>query len=128
MHGGQVLSVIRHELEGAGYLTDVLVMRAEEYGVPQRRRRVLIVGRRPHLPALEPPPPMTRFDTAQLALDPVPMVYSASEALGDLPPLVPGQDGTTLDYVSEPQNSFQEFVRGRLTPDVLVGRLLSGRR
>jgi DNA (cytosine-5)-methyltransferase 1 len=128
MHGGEVLSLIRRELENAGYLTDVWVLRAEEYGIPQRRRRVLIIGRRSHLPGSEPPLPITRFDTVPDALSAVPLVYSASEALSDLPPLVPGQDGSALDYLTEPQNSFQEFVRGRLTPDGLVGRLLAGRR
>lgn len=44
--GEQILPLINHALEGAGYDLDVQLFEAEKYGVPQKRRRHIIIGRR----------------------------------------------------------------------------------
>lgn len=128
MHHGAVLELIRRELEVAGYLTDVWIVRAEEHAVPQRRRRILIVGRRSDTPALSPPLPVTRMEGEQLVLDPLPVVYSVAEALGDLPPLEPGQDGSSLPYRSDPKNPYQAFLRGQISPEALISGIMQGLR
>jgi len=128
MHRGGVLALIRRELERPGYVTDVWDLRAEQHGVPQRRRRILIVGRRPGTPALSPPVRITRLENDEPGFDQLPIVYSVDEALGDLPPLEPGQDGSGLPYRSDPRNSYQAFVRGGVRPDVLVAKLSGGLR
>jgi DNA (cytosine-5)-methyltransferase 1 len=128
MHRGEVLAVIRRELEQAGYVTDVWIVRAEEHAVPQRRRRILIVGRRSDTPTLSPPVPITRLENEQLGFDRLPVVYSVAEALDDLPPLEPGQDGSGLSYRSDPKNPYQAFLRGRIRPETLIARLAQGLR
>lgn len=128
MHGGQVLALIRRELERAGYVTDVWVVQAEQFGVPQRRRRVLIVGRKPGRDPFVAPEPITSLDIDQLTVNALPKVYSVLDALGDLPALRPGQDGSALPYRSEAQNSYQAFMRGSLSVDALVAHLRSGIR
>lgn len=42
---------------------------------------------------------------------------TAEEALGDLPSLVPGEDGTHLDYAGPPSSRYQALMRGLISPD-----------
>ena len=45
---GKDLDVIRDELEGETYETDVKVLNAANFGVPQTRKRIIIVGTKPN--------------------------------------------------------------------------------
>jgi DNA (cytosine-5)-methyltransferase 1 len=67
-----------------GYSTAVEVLNAEQYGVPQTRRRAILVARRDGVPATMPAPTHSRYYTADpTRLDPgvLPWV-SMAEALG----------------------------------------------
>lgn len=71
-------------LREAGYSVDTDVLRAEQYGVPQIRRRAFLVARRDLVPAMLPEPTHSRFYTRDpTRLDPgvLPWV-SMAEALG----------------------------------------------
>lgn len=74
-NGGQAYDLIKTELECCGYKIDARLYRLEEYGVPQSRHRVLIVGFRNDL-GMEfvPPAPTTpsRPVTAREALAKIP--------------------------------------------------------
>lgn len=120
MRGGSVLAVIRRELEKTGYETRIWTLNADDYAVPQRRRRVLIIGQRPGTPAIQPPPAVTRHLPNQEGLEKLPRAYSVAEALSDLPALVPAQDGSQLPYASAPTNAYQAFLRGRISASALL--------
>jgi DNA (cytosine-5)-methyltransferase 1 len=47
--GGNTISVIKKELEKAGYLVKMDVFNSSDYGLPQKRNRVIIFARRRHL-------------------------------------------------------------------------------
>ncbi|WP_108861936.1 DNA (cytosine-5-)-methyltransferase [Ruegeria sp. Alg231-54] len=113
MEGGLVLKQIRYELEKVGYSVQVHTIGAHEYGVPQRRTRVLLLGVRldAKLPIL--PVPVTAWDSKQLSLE-LPSTPSVSEAISDLPPIEPAQDGSDLDYISRPLNRLQAFFRDEI--------------
>lgn len=83
---------------------------ADEYGVPQRRKRVIVAGFR-RLPAfkLDAPP----LSSGLLGVKPV----SVLEALNDLPAVMAGEDGTDLDYRSLPETSYQQLMRGKASAD-----------
>ncbi len=127
MHGGAVVDLIRQELGAAGYETDLWIVRAEEFGVPQRRHRVLIVGHRRGRARPSRPAPVTVLPS-KMTVDGLPASYTAKEALGDLPPLKPGQDGANLAYTSEPQNLYQLYARDNLSPAEFLNALSEGRR
>jgi Cu/Zn superoxide dismutase len=42
-------------------------------------------------------------------------VSTVQQALGDLPPLVTGEDGSSKNYVSDPLHSYQSFMRSYIT-------------
>ena len=48
--GRRQLHEVRHRLHAVGYKTDVALLHAEAYGVPQRRRRLLLLASRDRLP------------------------------------------------------------------------------
>jgi DNA (cytosine-5)-methyltransferase 1 len=81
---------------------------AEEYGVPQRRKRVIIAGFRRLAPANLPAAPLSR---GLVGVHPV----SVIEALDDLPPLLAGEDGSALSYLAAPNTDYQRLMRGELS-------------
>lgn len=46
---GNTISVIRNELENAGYIVKMDVFNSNDFGLPQKRNRVIIFARRKHL-------------------------------------------------------------------------------
>jgi DNA (cytosine-5)-methyltransferase 1 len=77
--GLHVLNQLRDQLHSDGYRSDVQVVNALDYGVPQNRRRVLVIARMPSAAGVNVLP---RHPQA---------VRSVWDAIGDLPaPAVPG--------------------------------------
>lgn len=83
-----------------GYTTDYKTLKAEEYGVLQKRRRVIIIGRRGkkkfEFPELEPTPNNWQVK---------------SDLFFDLPALVPGQEMPTAKYT----NQINEYLESTAT-------------
>ncbi|MBQ4411586.1 MAG: DNA (cytosine-5-)-methyltransferase [Candidatus Methanomethylophilus sp.] len=46
MEGGKVIDMIKNDFKEVGYFVDARVLNAAEYGVPQQRERVIIIGNR----------------------------------------------------------------------------------
>jgi len=100
------------------------VLSAEKFGVPQRRKRVIVVGfADPARPAWTPPAAVTRLRKRQEPMDGHPEAISVEEALSDLPELGPGEDGCHLPYRQEPGNSYQALMRGAITPETYLSLL-----
>lgn len=89
---------------------------AEEFGVPQRRKRVIIAGFRRCKPTPLPAAPLSR---GLIGVRPI----SVLEALDDLPKLAAGQDGSTLPYASEPKTDYQLLMRGGIPAQEYTRRL-----
>lgn len=119
MEKGKVLEMIKSELEQTVSHVDVWKLAAERYGVPQRRTRIVLVGiKNPGLKANQPQPVTYWGDKTEQ--DNLPLVFTAEEVLSDLPALKSGQDGSTMEYVSPPQNIYQKLMRG----DIKVSKYL----
>ena len=115
MSGGAFLQRILAGFDKAGYDAQVWKMNAAEFGVPQRRVRVVIVGvRRDGMTPPRKPVEWCSLSAGGL-LDAEPVV-TVDEAIGDLPRLTAGQDGSGLEYASKPASSYQALMRGEMTP------------
>ena len=126
--GGQIVTEIQEKLAELGYEVGIRILHTEDFGVPQERRRVFIVGTRlgwedPLFPpGTHGPSPKPADDDRSVqgkyihrwkprkGRQPLPLV-SVWEAIGDLPPLTNGGPEATT-YICEPQTEFQHRARG----------------
>ena len=103
MQGGKVIQTIVEEFANAGeqgYNVAYKILRASDYGVPQNRERVVLVGFRKDLEA-EPCFPIP-FQHKYITVD---------EAIGDLPQIAAGQGSEVQEYRCEAQNEYQRLMR-----------------
>jgi DNA (cytosine-5)-methyltransferase 1 len=95
MRNGKAIHEIGQLMAGIGYfLYEPMLLRSEEYGVPQLRRRVFLVGSKKKLPIMAPRP-LFSYDKSDLP-DPI----SVGEAIGGLPelPINSGSPTIVCDY------------------------------
>ena len=105
--GGRAVEEIHSGLSALGYDVEARILRAEEYGVPQERRRIFFLGNRCGIPIAWPEP------THGPGLLPFVTVW---DAIGDLPPLENGEDaGRSLPYRTSPTNVYQAMLRRNST-------------
>lgn len=99
---------IETKLASMGYSMSARVLNAAEYGVPQRRKRAIIVAAREG--TITFPDPTHGPDDAA-ALFPLHPYVTIWEAIGDLPSLKEGGGESPGPYASEPFSSFQKDRR-----------------
>lgn len=99
-YGEEVLE----NLDIAGYYSLAKVLHAEDFGVPQKRRRVFVLGFRKDLGIKSPDFPKP------------PLVsVSVEQAIGDLPSLKAGEGRDPIEYPFLPQNDYQKKRRAKST-------------
>lgn len=101
MDGGRLFPKIQSEFEEIGYNLKYKLLDAVDFGVPQHRERVILVGFK-GLNCFEYPLP-----THGEGLKPY---VTLEDAIGDLPILKSGQNSNV--YASPASNDFLSFVRG----------------
>lgn len=129
MDGGRVFRMVREAFGDVMPKLQGWLLNADEYAIPQRRKRVILVGVHDSDVNVDAPVPVTSchaergdlFATVQPAI-------TVEEALSDLPPLESGEDGSMLDYASPPTTTYQAFVRGMLSPREYLERIRTGLR
>jgi len=125
--GGLTLQAILSILENHGYQSDVRILYAPHYGVPQTRWRTIIIGLREGLqintvfpePIYEAPIRVnfsSRFEGRNIVALPgkveLPQYISVKDAIDDLPVLKNGEIGTGIkEYRTQPKNNFQRAMR-----------------
>ncbi len=104
---GQAVQAIIESLEALGYGVEYRTLKAEEYGVPQERRRVVFLGNRIGAPIIWPE------QTHGKGMLPFTTV---TEAISDLPILANGEDPKCpLPYRTEPSSYLQHQLRANTT-------------
>lgn len=101
--GEKIIDLLKEAFREIGYTITLQVLNAADYGVPQRRRRVIIVGLREGEFRF-PEPTHSEKDGKK------PRYVSVREALGDLPPAVEDENGLAW-FTGPPQNGYQERMR-----------------
>jgi DNA (cytosine-5)-methyltransferase 1 len=121
--GGRVFDMVRSELLKEAKSLSTWKMKAEEYGIPQRRTRVILIG---GLQPVSPPPPVTQLEAQATLFGILPPAVTVRDALSDLPPLAPGEDGSTKEYLCEPLHPYQRFMRGIISAEEYLATLAAG--
>ena len=104
MQNGQVIRTIVEEFANAGkfgYNVVYKVLKASDYGTPQNRERVILIGFRKDL-NIQPTHPTPYAMDGYVTVD---------DAISDLPQINAGEGIEGAKYSSEPTNLFQQFVR-----------------
>jgi DNA (cytosine-5)-methyltransferase 1 len=127
MQKGAVLDAIVKSLKNEEYSVSVLNLKAEEFGVPQRRRRVFVVGRKDGSTTTSPSglfSPLVRGKTranVSLGTKNIPPPVSVSEAISDLPSIVSGGGEDMIEYSeSWTDSDYQRHMRGSLSFDDFI--------
>lgn len=102
--GGAIVREIQAGMRKLGYRVDMKPLKAEEYGVPQERRRVFFIAtNEEHCPIMFPAathgPELEQFVTVW-------------DAISDVPELANGEDAGCQKYRTPPQNAYQAILRG----------------
>lgn len=116
--GEKVFEIIKRTFANLGYFVEIWVLNAAEYGIPQIRERVFIVGNKQTESIGAPPPTHTLANTGSnsfqsslfngYGLSPA---YSLWDAISDLPHLNAREGEEEQPYISEALNDFQRQAR-----------------
>jgi DNA (cytosine-5)-methyltransferase 1 len=101
--GGNVVREIFDGMRSLGYRVEMKLLRAEEFGVPQERRRIFFIATRSNADVVFPKP------THGPGLLPLVTVW---DAISDLPTLENGATHVLTGYAKPPQNHYQILLRG----------------
>ena len=110
MGNGELLEIIVELFESLNYQVKFQLLNSANFGAPQIRERVIIVGTKKGL-SFDYPNQTHREPevAAKLWSSALPVWRTLGEAIGDLPRIESGQIG--LKYSSPPQNDFQRLMR-----------------
>lgn len=116
MQGGELIQTIIELFESAGYHVQLKLLNSADYGAPQVRERVILIGTLDDRKFIYPK--ATHYDPELgKPADPSMRPYvTLGEALGDLPSIQSGESAT--HYATEPQNEYQRLMRANAPSDI----------
>ena len=109
MQGGELIKNIISLFESIGYHMQMRLLNAADYGAPQIRERVILVGTLDKRPFIYPKPTHYNPEVGMPSDTSLKPYVTLGEALGDLPSIKTGQNAT--EYASAPQNEYQAKMR-----------------
>ncbi|MBP3742708.1 MAG: DNA cytosine methyltransferase [Treponema sp.] len=105
--GEKIIYLLQSAFKNVGYTISTKVVNAADYGIPQKRKRVLIVGLKDNKEFVFPAP--THNENGENGLK---KYVSVQEALGDLPEAIQDENGVS-NYKSSPMSDYQKRIRGK---------------
>ena len=124
MEGGQVLKLVHDTLESAGYDLEIWEIAMDEYGIPQKRKRIMLVGKKNSSFSFLKPSKKTSITTDTNMFTSLKPPISVESAIGDLPSLEVNEDGSGKPYGSNPTNDYQKLMRGLILPSEYIDNLI----
>jgi len=113
IEGGRAVEEIHERLHGLGYHVEARTLKAEEFGVPQERRRIFFIGVRDGHAVKWPEP--THGSATDLFTRHLRPLVTVADAISDLPPLLMGGGAEAMPQVGPPNSEYQRALRGNST-------------
>lgn len=112
--GELVISIIKKELEALGYNVSYSILEATNYGVPQIRKRLVLVGSKKPLTEYFPSITHTIQEEGMDSLfeDNLKKCPTLWDAISDLPQISACKGSEEMQYTSESQTELQQLLRG----------------
>ncbi|MCF6261977.1 MAG: DNA cytosine methyltransferase [Xanthomonadales bacterium] len=107
MYNGSAFRTLEKELDLLGYATASSILEASDYGLPQVRKRTIVVGWKKNLPSVQLPA-ATHFDGKNIFN--FPDKLTIMDAISDLPTLLANQ--SKYKYKCKAKNEYQRSIRG----------------
>lgn len=112
MRKGEAFKEMVDAFEPIGYFVNKpLKLNAEEYGVPQKRKRVFIIGSKEGIVVQQPTPLFSNND------DSLPNVVTVKEAIGSLPVIEDGGGAVEMDMEFHGMCPFDSLMQGIVSFD-----------
>ncbi|MEK6615349.1 MAG: DNA cytosine methyltransferase [Bacteroidota bacterium] len=113
--GEKVIEIIKSAFQAIGYTVKVWELNAANYGVPQNRERIFIVGNKVGVEISEPP--VTHYLPSEKKMlngkaKTLKQAINVQRAIGDLPKLKAGQGEEETAFKTKPRTDFQKASRG----------------
>lgn len=110
-----VIEVIKNELRNLGYHVEHRILEATDYGVPQIRKRLIVIAMQKKLE--NPFPEKTHYtmsapDLLEVGLEKCPTLW---DAISDMPEIEAREGGEEAEYSKSPQNEYQRLLRNGAT-------------
>jgi len=114
-NGEKVIDIIKKTFTDIGYTVKVWELNAANYGVPQNRERIFIVGNKLGVEISEPA--WTHYLQSQRKqlngeAKILKQAINVQQAIGDLPKLKAGEGEEETEFSTKPRSGFQKFIRG----------------
>ena len=115
--GVNVIDLISKKFAEMGYFVEIWLLNSAEYGVPQIRERVFIVGNKLGYKLGIPPKThslnLLNINSCQLSLAEIDLIPAITlwDAISDLPPLNAREGQEEQPYILESQNCYQQWIR-----------------
>lgn len=106
--GEAIKEIIEYFNEISYYMNPPMKLKAEEFGVPQLRRRIFIIGSLKEI-NLELPKPLFSYENPEL-----PLPITVKEAIQGLPPLGIGEGNFEAEGDFEPTSEYERFLMGKI--------------
>ncbi|MFB0498122.1 DNA (cytosine-5)-methyltransferase 1 [Mucilaginibacter sp. OAE612] len=108
-NGDKVLDIIQADFRSKGYHTEVWQLNAANYGVPQLRNRIFIVGNlfNKKIGA----PPQSHYTTAPINVNNLLPAVTVWDAISDLPKIEAGEGIEYMPYTENSISTYQEWAR-----------------
>lgn len=111
-NGGKTFAGIQEEFKKLGYKTEARKLHAVMFGVPQKRKRIILIGVKKGNPADLFPETLLRDEKNYITVN---------DAIGDLKKITPITDPTgSVQLKTTPKTLFQQFVRGIISPHTYI--------
>lgn len=106
-----VIDIIISELRDLGFEVEYRILEATDYGVPQIRKRLVVVATRTKLANPFPQKTHTASSEADLLDTNLVKCPTLWDAISDLPEIEAREGSEEAEYFKPPQNEYQHFLR-----------------
>lgn len=110
VENGRIIQDVHDALSSIGYYVEHRVLRAEEFGIPQERRRLFFIGTKVRRGVDWPVPTHGSAGNSLFDCERLPLV-TCDDTLSDLPILANGQGFEPAQYRSAPASAYQKLMR-----------------